>query len=78
MKKYIKELREKIKKYSDYYYTNNESLISDVEFDKLLAELKELEEKYPEYREENSPTEVVGATSLKETKFQKVTHKNPC
>ena len=77
MKKYIKELREKIKKYSDYYYTNNESLISDVEFDKLLAELKELEEKYPEYREENSPTEVVGATSLKETKFQKVTHKKP-
>lgn len=77
MKKYIKELREKIKKYSDYYYTNNESLISDVEFDKLLAELKELEEKYPEYREENSPTEVIGATSLKETKFQKVTHKKP-
>ena len=77
MKKYIKELREKIKKYSDYYYTNNESLISDVEFDKLLAELKELEEKYPEYREENSPTDVVGATSLKETKFQKVTHKKP-
>ena len=77
MKKYIKELREKIKKYSDYYYTNNESLISDVEFDKLLAELKELEEKYPKYREENSPTEVVGATSLKETKFQKVTHKKP-
>lgn len=77
MKKYIKELREKIKKYSYYYYTNNESLISDVEFDKLLAELKELEEKYPEYREENSPTDVVGATSLKETKFQKVTHKKP-
>lgn len=77
MEKYIKELREKIKKYNDYYYTNNESLISDVEFDKLLAELKDLEEKYPEYREKNSPTEVVGATSLKESKFQKVTHKKP-
>lgn len=77
MKKYIEELRAKIKKYSDYYYTNNESLISDVEFDKLLVELKELEEKYPEYREENSPTEVVGATNLRDTKFQKVTHKKP-
>lgn len=77
MEKYIKELREKIKKYSDYYYTNNESLISDVEFDKLLVELKELEEKYPEYKEKNSPTEIVGATSLKETKFQKVAHKKP-
>ena len=77
MEKYIKELREKVKKYSEYYYTNNESLISDVEFDKLLVELKELEEKYPEYREKNSPTEIVGATNLKDTKFQKVTHKKP-
>lgn len=77
MKKYIEELRAKIKKYSDYYYTNNESLISDVEFDKLLAELKELEEKYPEYRETNSPTKVVGATNMRDTKFQKVTHKKP-
>lgn len=77
MEKYIKELREKIKKYSEYYYTNNESLISDVEFDKLLVELKELEKKYPEYREKNSPTEIVGATNLKDTKFQKVTHKKP-
>ena len=39
MEKYIKELREKIKKYSDYYYTNNESLISDVEFDLTIGEL---------------------------------------
>ena len=77
MKAYIKELRAKIKKYSEYYYTNNESLISDVEFDKLLAELKELEEKYPEYREGDSPTEVVGATNLRDTKFKKVTHKKP-
>lgn len=77
MKKYIEELREKIKKYSDYYYTNNESLISDIEFDRLLAELKELEEKYPEYRSVESPTEVVGATNLRDTKFQKVTHKKP-
>lgn len=77
MKAYIKELRAKIKKYSEYYYTNNESLISDVEFDKLLAELKELEEKYPEYREGDSPTEVVGSTNLRDTKFKKVTHKKP-
>lgn len=71
IKEHIEELRANIKRYSDYYYTNNESLISDVEFDKLLAELKDLEEKYPEYREENSPTEMVGATNLKDTKFQR-------
>ena len=38
---------------------------------------KVLLEKYPEYKEKNSPTEIVGATSLKETKFQKVAHKKP-
>lgn len=77
IKEYIEELRKKIKKYSDFYYTNNESLISDGEFDKLLIELKELEKKYPEYREGDSPTEVVGATNLRDTKFKKVTHKKP-
>lgn len=77
IKERITELREKIKKYSEYYYSKNESLISDVEFDLLLKELKGLEEKYPEYREKNSPTEIVGAINLRETKFQKVTHKKP-
>lgn len=77
IKERITELREKIKKYSEYYYSKNESLISDVEFDLLLKELKGLEEKYPEYIEKNSPTEIVGAINLRETKFQKVTHKKP-
>ena len=77
VKKKIEEMREKIKMYSDYYYTNNSSLISDVEFDKMLAQLKKLEEEYPQYADSQSPTQVVGATDLKSTKFQKVTHKRP-
>lgn len=77
VKKKIEEMREKIKMYSDYYYTNNSSLISDVEFDKMLAQLKKLEEEYPQYTDSQSPTQVVGATDLKSTKFQKVTHKRP-
>ena len=70
----IKELRELIEKYSYYYYTLNESLISDVEFDKLLKELEELEKENPQYTMFNSPTKQVGS-SLKNTKFSKVTHK---
>lgn len=70
----IKELRELIEKYSYYYYTLNESLISDVEFDKLLKELEELEKVNPQYSMFDSPTMQVGS-SLKNTKFSKVTHK---
>lgn len=70
----IKELRELIEKYSYYYYTLNESLISDIEFDKLLKELEELEKENPQYTMFNSPTNQVGS-SLKNTKFTKVTHK---
>ena len=77
IKNKIEKLRKDLKMYSDYYYTNNSSLISDVEFDKMMKELKDLEEKYPEYADASSPTEVVGATDLKSTKFQKVTHKRP-
>ena len=70
----IKELRELIEKYSYYYYTLNESLISDVEFDKLLKELEDLEKVNPQYSMFDSPTQQVGS-SLKNTKFSKVTHK---
>lgn len=44
IKKKIEKMREDILKYNQYYYTNNESLISDVEYDNLIKELKELEE----------------------------------
>ncbi|MGL5545135.1 MAG: DNA ligase LigA-related protein, partial [Cetobacterium sp.] len=41
----IDELRKDIERYNYYYYTKNESLVSDIEFDKLLKELEELEKK---------------------------------
>ena len=77
IKKKIEKMREDILKYNQYYYTNNESLISDVEYDNLIKELKELEEEYPQFKNVESPTEKVGATNLRESKFQKVTHKKP-
>ena len=77
IKNKIEKLREKINEYNDYYYSKNISLVSDKEFDMLLKELKELEEKYPEYKKENSPTMEVGKIDLKESKFSKVAHKKP-
>ncbi|MBC2851002.1 NAD-dependent DNA ligase LigA [Cetobacterium sp. 8H] len=76
-KERIEELRQQIERYNYYYYTKNESLISDIEFDKLLKELEGLEHDHPEYKVENSPTTNVGASSLKESKFKKVIHKKP-
>ena len=72
----IVKLKEDLDKYRDSYYNDNESLISDYEFDILLKELESLEEKYPEYKEASSPTASVGA-SLKENKFKKVEHAHP-
>ena len=72
----IEELGALLKKYSDSYYNDSESLVSDYEYDKLLKELESLEEKYPQYREISSPTTSVGA-SLKENKFKKVEHIRP-
>ena len=76
-KEKIEKLREDLKRYSYYYYTQNESLISDEEFDKLLKELEKLEKEYPQYKSEDSITEKIGAIDLKESKFQKVIHKKP-
>ena len=59
IKKKIEKMREDILKYNQYYYTNNESLISDVEYDNLIKELKELEEQYPQFKSVESPTEKV-------------------
>ncbi|WP_297598471.1 NAD-dependent DNA ligase LigA [uncultured Cetobacterium sp.] len=73
----IEKLKQEIERYNYYYYTKNESLISDMEFDVLLKELQELEHNYPEYRDLNSPTVNVGASNLKESKFTKVVHKKP-
>lgn len=72
----IKKLREEIERYNYYYYSKNESLISDVEYDKLLKELEELEKTNLTLFDMSSPTKKVGS-SLGDTKFNKVTHKSP-
>ncbi len=72
MKKRMEELYNLIEKYNYEYYNNNNSLISDFEYDKLFVELKELEEKYPQHVRENSITQSVG--SKVDNRFAKVVH----
>lgn len=49
-----------IDKYNSAYYNDAEPLVSDFEYDGLYKELKELEEKYPEYALPSSPTKRAG------------------
>lgn len=71
-KQRIKELTELINKYNYEYYVNNESSITDAEFDSLMNELKNLEKLHPEYQDRYSPTMRVGGTISSE--FKKITH----
>ncbi len=60
----IKNLTDKLNNYSDEYYNNSNSLVSDFEFDRLLRELEALEIQYPQYKLNNSPTNRVGTKVL--------------
>lgn len=70
--KRIKELREAIDRAAKLYYVDDSPEISDYEYDMMFRELSLLEEKFPEYITEDSPTRRVGGKAL--SKFEKVTH----
>ncbi len=60
-KQRIESLRARINYLNRRYYIDNVSELSDRAFDELLKELEQLEEKYPECRDLNSPTMRVGS-----------------
>jgi DNA ligase (NAD+) len=66
------KLRDLIAFHSHKYHTLDEPEISDEAYDSLLRELISLEEKYPELKNDTSPTQRVGSVPLKE--FKKVRH----
>ncbi len=74
-KQRIDFLRKELNRLNKAYYIDNNPIISDFEFDKLLRELQDLESKFPEYYDENSPTVRVGSDIVKE--FVQVEHINP-
>lgn len=71
----IEKLREELHQHNYNYYVLNAPVISDMEFDFLLRELQDLEQQYPEYKDENSPTMRVGSDLNKN--FTQVAHKYP-
>ena len=56
----ILELRNSIIEHNHNYYDLDKNLISDFEYDKMINELIELEDQYPEFQDQNSPSQRVG------------------
>jgi len=75
IKKEIEQLRKELRYHNYRYYVLNQPEISDYEFDSLMKKLKNLEDKYPEMKDPNSPTERVGGEPLEG--FSTVTHHPP-
>ena len=71
----IKYLVDFLNKANVEYYVNDNPTLTDNEFDSLMDELIKLENTYPEYKLDNSPTSKVGSTIISE--FKKVTHPTP-
>ncbi len=67
----IQFLKEEINKHNYNYYVNDNPTISDYEYDKLFAELKQIETEHPELITPDSPTQRVGSVS---EKFLPFTH----
>jgi DNA ligase (NAD+) len=68
-------LRELIAYHNDRYYGRDEPEISDAEFDALLRELIELEQRFPSLVDPESPTQRPGAAS--QSTFAPVEHRVP-
>jgi DNA ligase (NAD+) len=69
------ELRRQIEHHNHRYYVLDDPEISDVDYDALLNELRDLEAAHPELRTPDSPTQRVGAKPL--DKFEHVRHLQP-
>jgi DNA ligase (NAD+) len=64
IKKRVEQLREKIRRHDYLYYVLNQPEISDQQYDKLFAELKQLEAKRPDLITSDSPTQRVSGQPL--------------
>lgn len=68
----IQQLREELNQHNHNYYVLDKPTISDFEFDQLLKELQALEQKYPAFYDENSPSQRVGGSITKN--FNTIVH----
>jgi len=75
IQKNIEKLRDELHQHNYYYYVLDKPLISDFDFDMKLKQLNDLENKFPEFNDDNSPTKRVGGLVVKS--FNSIIHKYP-
>jgi DNA ligase (NAD+) len=68
----LNKLKNTIEHHRQLYHTHDKPEITDEAYDSLIKELESIEEKYPELKSDDSPSQRVGGTPLKE--FNKVRH----
>lgn len=69
------ELREQLNYHIYRYNVLNAPIVTDAEYDRLFHELRQLEEDYPEYATDDSPTHRIGSDLSKD--FAKIQHPSP-
>ncbi|MCM3706194.1 MULTISPECIES: NAD-dependent DNA ligase LigA [Cytobacillus] len=72
--KKVKDLHNLLNQYNYEYYVLDQPSVPDAEYDRLMRELIELEEQFPELKTEDSPTQRVGGEIL--DMFEKVEHQS--
>lgn len=75
VKEKIQQLTQEINQHNYNYYVLSNPTVSDYDFDMMLEQLIKLEQEFPEFADENSPTKRVGGEVTKE--FETVKHKYP-
>ena len=68
-----RELADEVREHQFRYYVRDAPIISDAEFDELMLRLTSLEERYPDLRTPDSPTQLVGGAGFA-TEFTSVEH----
>ncbi len=71
----VEFLTKEINYHNDRYYNKDNPVISDYEYDTMLAELEKLEHTFPQLKKESSPTNRVGGKAS--DKFSQVVHTVP-
>jgi len=74
-KQEIKNLSSELERHNHLYYVMDAPEIADVDYDRMLRRLEELEAAYPQYASPVSPTKRVGGVPL--SQFEKVRHEVP-
>lgn len=67
------ELADEVREHQFRYYIKDAPIVSDAEFDKMFNDLVALEERYPELRVPDSPTQLVGGAGFA-TDFTEAEH----